>query len=90
MGGRRRAVLGSRITASGGKQTAEAVVRPKTKYLEADQLPDHEPQCAQHASCLVLVGALHLQFGLVRPLRESRLTDHSPQMEPPDLSRFLS
>jgi hypothetical protein len=26
----------------------------------------------------------------VRPLRESRLTDHSPQMEPPDLSRFLS
>jgi hypothetical protein len=26
----------------------------------------------------------------VRPHREPRLTDHSLQMEPPDLSRFLS
>ena len=70
MGVRRRAVLGSRITASGGQQTADAAVRPKTKYLESDQLPDYERQCAQQASCLVLIGGLRLQYGLVRPQRE--------------------
>jgi hypothetical protein len=70
MGARRRAVLGSRTTASGGQQTADAAVRPKTKYLESDQLPDYERQCAQQASCLVLIGGLRLQYGLVRPQRE--------------------
>jgi hypothetical protein len=63
-------VLGSRTTASGGQQTADAAVRPKTKYLESDQLPDYERQCAQQASCLVLIGGLRLQYGLVRPQRE--------------------
>jgi hypothetical protein len=67
MGARRRAVLGSRTTASGGQQTADVAVRPKTKYLESDQLPGYERKCAQQASGRVLVGGLRLQHGLVRP-----------------------